>query len=324
MTADEAKMEFRSWLRVSHYRPASIRFYTTGLSPFWVFLARAGITDLRRVTRALLEEYAASVRTSRKLHPAQGPQPSQGTLPSQGPISGVTQAQRIRSVQRLFFCLVHQNHLLVNPAAGISIPSMSGRLRPVLTIAEMRRLLAQPNTSLREGIRDRALLEVIYSTGLRIGEVMALTVYDVDLGAGLLSVRSGKGGKGRVVPLGKEATRWLREYLERIRPRKNRLHPHERTLFLTYLGTPFSLPTWQRQIHQYAKAAKIRKPVTAHVLRHTCATHLLEAGADLLAIKELLGHRSLKTTQQYTRVRPIQVKAMHQQTHPREKGDAAS
>ena len=122
-----------------------------------------------------------------------------------------------------------------------------------------------------------------------------------------------------MVPIGKEATKWLKEYLTKVRPRKNRLHPHERRLFLSFLGTPYCLMTWQTRIVQYARSAKIKKPVTAHALRHTCATHLLEAGADLLAIKELLGHRSLKTTQLYTRVRPVEVKTMHQKTHPREK-----
>jgi len=256
------------------------------------------------VTRSILEQYAASVRTPQR--------------PGLLSISKTTQAQRIRSVQRLFFCLVETNHLLFDPAAGLQVPSTSGLPRSILTHAEIRRLLAQPNTSLREGIRDRALLELLYSTGIRIGEAIALTVYDVDLGAGLLKVQSGKGGKGRVVPIGKEATKWLREYLEKIRPRKNRLRPHERKLFLSYLGTPSCLVTWQMRIHRYAKSAKIKKQVTAHAIRHTCATHLLEAGADLLAIKELLGHQKLSTTQLYTRVRPVKVKEIHQATHPRE------
>ena len=307
MTSNEALMEFRAWLRTSNYRPASIRFYTTGLPSFWVFLSQDGITDLRSVTRSILEEYAAFVRTL--------------------PLSVSTQAQRIRSVKRLFFCLVEKNHLLIDPASGLDEPSTSGLPRSILTHAEIRRLLAQPNTSLREGIRDRALLELLYSTGIRIGEAIALTVYDVDLSARLLSVRAGKGGRSRVVPIGKEAGKWLREYLERIRPRKNRLHPHERRLFLSFLGTPFCLATWQMRIHQYAKSAKIKKQVTAHSMRHTCATHLLEAGADLLAIKELLGHQRLGTTQRYTRVRPVEVKAIHQKTHPMElekKGDVTS
>jgi integrase/recombinase XerD len=299
MTADEALMEFRAWLRVSNYRPASIRFYTTGLPTFWAFLTQSGITDLRRVTRADLEGYGSLIRRLS--------------------ISRATKAQRIRSVQRLFVCLVETNQLLVNPATSLQSPSTSGLPRSILTVAEVKRLMAQPNTSLWDGIRDRALLELMYSTGLRLGEALSLTVYDLDLTTRLLSIRSGKGGKGRVVPLGKEATKWLREYLKKIRPKKNRLHPHERTLFLSYCGTPLRLYTWQALIQRYVKAAKIKKKVTCHSLRHTCATHLLEAGADLLAIKELLGHQRLTTTQQYTRVRPIAVKAMHQATHPRER-----
>ena len=301
MTPDEALMEFRSWLKVHHYRPASLISYTNMLNPFWAWLASEAITDLRSVSRAILERYAAQVTT----------------LPV---ISRATQALRIRAVKRLFGCLVEANHLLIDPAAGLRDPSTGQRLpRPILTQAEVKKFLTQPNTSLTQGIRDRAFLELLYSTGLRIGEAVALTVHDVDLDAGLLKVQSGKGGKGRVVPLGREATKWLREYLTKIRPRQNRLAPHERSLFLTQQGTAFKRHTIAIIIRQYAQSAKIKKQVTCHTIRHTCATHLLEAGADLLAIKELLGHRNLETTQIYTRVRPVEVKAMHQATHPRER-----
>jgi integrase/recombinase XerD len=239
-------------------------------------------------------------------------------------VSRSTQAITLRAVKRLFVCLVENNHLLIDPAAGLRDPSTGQRLpRPILTQIEVKRLLLQPNTSVTQGIRDRAFLELLYSTGLRIGEAVALTVHDIDLEAGLLKVQSGKGGKSRVVPIGKEATKWLREYLTKIRPRPNRLAPHERSLFLTYQGTAFTRHTIEVMIRQYARAGKINKQVTCHTIRHTCATHLLEAGADLVAIKELLGHRDLSTTQIYTRVRPVDVKAMHQRTHPREQDHAA-
>ena len=299
MTPDEALMEFRAWLRLRNYRPQSVITYTVLLPPFWVWLSKEIITDLRMVTRAVLERYAADVQSL--------------------PVSRSTQALKIRAVKRLFNCLVENNHLLIDPATGLRDPSSGQRLpRPVLTQCEMKRLLLQPNTSLREGIRDRALLELLYSTGVRIGEAVLLTVHDVDLDAGLLSVRSGKGGKSRVVPLGREVTKWLREYLTKIRSRQNRLRPHERSLFLTRQGTPLMKPTVGIIIRDAARSAKIKKRVTCHTFRHTCATHLLEAGANLVAIKELLGHSRMTTTQVYTRVRPVDVKAMHQQTHPRE------
>jgi len=305
MTPDEALIEFRAWLKTRNYRPRSVSTYTVLLSPFWAWLSKEGIADLRTISRAILERYAVHVQSL--------------------PVSRSTQAVRIRAVKRLFGCLVENNYLLVDPAAGLRDPSSGQRLpKPVLTQAEIKRLLAQPNTSLKQGIRDRALLELLYSTGLRIGEAVALTVYDVDLDAGLLSVRSGKGGKSRVVPLGHEAVKWLREYLEKIRPRQNRLAPHERSLFLTQQGGAFIRHTIEVIVRQSARAARISKQVTCHTIRHTCATHLLEAGADLVAIKELLGHRRIKTTQIYTRVRPVEVKAMHQATHPREQDHAAS
>ncbi len=310
MTPDEAFIEFRAWLKSRNYRSASITNYTAMLRPFWAWLSGEGIRDLRSITRAILERYAAYVQSL--------------------PVSRATQALKIRAVRRLFGCLVETNHLLMDPGAALRDPSSGRRLpRPILTPAQVNQLLAQPNTSLKHGIRDRALLELLYSTGLRIGEAVSLTVYDVDLEAGLLSVRSGKGGKSRVVPLGRKATKWLREYLEKIRPGANRLCPHERALFLTQQGAPLLHHRIRLIIRQAARRAGLKKPVTCDALRHTCATHLLEAGADLTAIAELLGHHSLKTTQIYTRVRPVEVKAMHQATHPREqllrkKADAPS
>jgi len=305
MTPDEALMEFRAWLRARHYRPASLTSYTEMLRPFWTWCAQESITDLRTLTRPALERYAACVMAT--------------------PVSRATQALRLRALKRLFASLVEGNHLLLDPAAGLRDPEAGHRLpRPVLTRTEVERLLAQPNTSLRLGIRDRALLELLYATGLRIGEVVALTVHDVDLEAGLLTVRQSKSGRGRVVPLGREATRWLREYLVQIRPRQNRLAPHHRACFLGHAGQPLTPNAIRLLLRHYVRAAKLGKRVTCHTLRHTCATHLLEAGADLVAVKELLGHRDLSTTQLYTRVRPIEVKAIHRETHPRERGDVAS
>lgn len=305
MTPDEAKIEFRAWLKIRNYRPRSVSYYTDSLNSFWAWFAQEEMRDLRSVTRAQLDRYAASVQTL--------------------PVCRYTQAVRIRAVKHLFVCLVENNRLLIDPAAGLREPASGPRLpRSVLTQVEVKKFLAQPNTSLRQGIRDRALLELLYSTGLRIGEVVSLMVYDVDLEAGLLSVRSGKGGKGRVVPLGRQAVQWLREYLEKIRPRQNRRAPHERSLFLTQQGWAFIRHTIGVTLRKYARLAKIKKQVTCHTIRHTCATHLLEGGADLFSVKELLGHRHIATTQIYTRVRPVAIKAMHQQTHPREQGHAAS
>jgi integrase/recombinase XerD len=302
MTPEEALLEFRAWLTVHHYRPASVKSYTEMLRPFWAWLAQESITDLRAVTRAGLERYAAHVLAQ--------------------PLSRGTQALRLRALKRLFACLVEANQLLLDPAGGLRDPEAGGRLpRPVLTPAEVARLLAQPNTSLQVGIRDRAILELFYATGLRIGEVLALTVYDVDLEAGLLRVRTSKSGRGRVVPLGTGAGRWLREYLERVRPRPSRFAPHARALFLTQQGRALTHHVLRGLLQRYVRAAQLRPHVTCHTLRHSCATHLLEAGADLGAIQELLGHRDLRTTQIYTRVRPVEVKAMHQQTHPRERGE---
>ena len=299
MTPNEALIEYRSYLKLRNYRPDTIINYTAMLRPFWAWLLKEAIEDLRSVSRKMLDVYAAQVTSA--------------------PVSRSTQSLRIRAVKHLFGCLVEHNHLLVDPAVGLKEPSIGSRLpRPILTHEEMKRLLAQPNVSLTRGIRDRALLELLYATGLRIREVVLLTVYDLDLEAGLLKIRSGKGGKGRVVPVGKEATKWLKEYLTKIRPRQNRLAPQERSLFLTQYGTGFNRHTVKIILQRYSKLAKIKKSVTCHTIRHTVASHLLEAGANIVVIRELLGHQRISTTQVYTRVRPVDIKAMHQKTHSRE------
>jgi len=184
MTPNEALIEFRAWLVGCHYRLATIVTDTANLRPFWAWLSNEGITDLRSINRPILERYVAHVQRR-----------------------SVGQGMRInmvQSVKKLFRFLVEANHLLIDPAAGIPNLKMGVQLpRPTLTQEEVKKLLAQPNMSVWHGIRDRAILELLYSTGLRSGEVAILTVYDVDLAAGLLKVRSGKGGRSRVVPLGK-------------------------------------------------------------------------------------------------------------------------
>jgi integrase/recombinase XerD len=299
MTSNEALMEFRAWLKSSYYRPATLVTITAHLRPFWAWLSSEGITDLRLVTQSILERYAVQVQRR--------------------PVCQGARINLLYAVKKLFYFLVESNQLLIDPAVRLPSLKLGVQLpRPTLTREEIQKLFAQPNTSLLHGIRDRAILELLYSTGIRSGEAVLLTVYDVDLSAGLLKVRHGKGGRSRVVPIGREAAKWLKEYLEKIRPRQNRLRPHERALFLIPTGHACCQRTLEKAVRRYARMAKIKKRVTCHTFRHTCATHLLEAGADICAIQALLGHRRLSTTQIYTRLRPVDVKAMHQRTHPRE------
>ena len=190
----------------------------------------------------------------------------------------------------------------------------------MLTAAEVRRLLKQPNLSLRTGIRDRAMMEVLYSCGIRLDELLNLEVYHVDFKDKVLYIRKGKGKKQRVVPLGKNARKYLKEYLEKIRPWYGRKNPKERKLFLNQSGLAMTPANIYQNLRKYRDGAGIKKSASPHTFRRTCATHLLQNGADIRYIQKLLGHRHLKTTQVYTKVMPVEIKQTHNNTHPNIRG----
>lgn len=303
MTWLEGVTSLLAHLRLRQYSPATLDNYSDQLKRFGVWLAAQPYLDLRQITRRAIDAYQSHVKTE--------------------PIGIETQALRLRAVKRLFEHLTASGQLLFNPAEHIVEMRRRARLpKPVLTHKEVDKLLSCPNTSLPLGIRDRALLEVLYATGIRVGELEQVTVHHVDLNLGTLQVRHAKGGRARVVPLGQTATRWLREYLTQVRPRLARRRPFERALFVVIGGKPLLQTQIRALVQQYRLAAKIKKAVTPHGLRHTCATHLLQAGADIRAIQQLLGHIRLDSTVIYTRVAPIEIKAMHQQYHPNERDHA--
>jgi integrase/recombinase XerD len=231
-----------------------------------------------------------------------------------------SKALKIRPVKRFFEWLVETHQLLINPAEGLVETCRKNRkIGTTLTLGEMQKLLAQPNLSLKTHIRDRAILEVLYATGIRLDELLNLEVYHVDLKDQVLYIRKGKGRKQRVVPLGKSPAKYLKEYLEKIRPYYAKKNPKERRLFLLNTGLVMNPASVRTMIRGYRVQAGIKKPVSPHTLRRTCATHLLQQGADIRYIQELLGHKSLKTTQIYTKVMPVEVKETHDRTHPNQK-----
>ncbi len=301
MDWNQAYMSFLSHLKIRNYAEATVRVYREQLKPFARFLEQKSIKDVRQVTYKDLTEYQEQV--------------------SKEPICRSTQALRIRAVKRLYEHLMHENHLLINPAEKIIETRLGLKLPKVLlTPEEVETIMSQPNCSLMVGIRDRAVLEVLYSTGIRVGECEALTIYDVDLKARLLRIRRGKGGFERVVPLGKEASSFLKEYLQKVRPRSNRLAPHVRTLFLSVTGSPMTNKMIRAMIHKYVKQAQIKKKgISCHTFRHSFATELIRNGADVVSVQKLLGHKDIKSTLIYTRVVPLDIKKTHQETHPREK-----
>jgi integrase/recombinase XerD len=234
-----------------------------------------------------------------------------------------TQAARLSAVRSFFRHLVRSDVLLYDPAAGLELPKRKGILpRSVLTKQEMARLLAAPDTTTALGLRDRAMLEVLYSTGIRNAELRALSVYDLDLDRGLVRINEGKNARDRVVPLGEVACTWLREYLTEARPKLLAARADgasEHMLFISKNGRallPFGVIY---PLRRHAKKAGIERPVTPHTLRHTFATHLLAGRADIRHIQAMLGHASVATTQIYTRVEVTDLKAVHRRCHPRER-----
>ena len=192
----------------------------------------------------------------------------------------------------------------------------AARLPTTLSIAEMGRLLAAPSPATPEGRRDRAMLEMMYGSGLRVSELVSLRAAQVDLAAGLVRP-FGKGGKERQVPLGDAAKAGLVAYLETSRPKLMGDKPVVDALFVTDHGGPMTREHFFRLVQNYAQEAQIARSVTPHTLRHSFATHLLEGGADLRAIQEMLGHASVETTQRYTRVDVARLRAVYDRTHPR-------
>lgn len=297
MTFDEGLNALLAHLRLDGYSPATIDNYADQLKRFGEWLHRRRIRDLRALTRARLLAYQGDVRRE--------------------PISRETQALRIRAVKRLYGHLVAQGHLLLDPTEGIQEISRRHTLpKPVLSTSEMKRLLAAPDVSQPLGIRDRALLEVLYATGVRVGELERVAQQDLDLREGTMHLRFTKGGRPRVVPLGRNAVHWLRRYVDDVRPKLVRHRPFEVALFVVRGGRGLRQYQVRALLRQYCESARISKVVTPHLMRHSCATHLMRAGADLRAIQELLGHTRLSSTVLYTRVAPLDVKASHQRYHP--------
>jgi len=234
-------------------------------------------------------------------------------------LSIATQAARLSVVRSFFRYLVKSDVLLYDPSASIELPKRKNILpRSILSKQEMARLLAAPDATTPLGLRDRAMIEVLYSTGIRNAELRALQVYDLDLERGLLRVNEGKNAKDRVVPLGDVACRYLREYLHEARPGLLRARA-ETTVFLSKNGKRLVPLGLLYPLKKHARAAGIERVVTPHTLRHTFATHLLAGHADIRHIQAMLGHASVATTQIYTRVEVTDLKAVHRRCHPRER-----
>lgn len=303
---NEILFKFREHLKVLGRSGATIEAYSEHVKSF---LETSG--DIKKATRKSIEDYIAGLHEHRT---------KEGS-----PYRPATIALKVRSIKRFFEFLEHTNVIFINPAELIPEPHPKvGLPKEILSREEALKILEQPNLSTMTGIRDRAILEVFYSTGIRLDELSSLTIHDADLQGAMLRVNMGKGKKDRVVPLGKHAIRFLREYVTKVRPHFTRKDRTQRRLFMDVCGKPLSKQMVSIGIRTYARSAGIGKKVSAHTFRHTFATELVKNGADITAVQKMLGHSDLGVTQVYLRTAGVDVKSAHQKSHPREKEESSS
>jgi integrase/recombinase XerD len=294
--------EYILWLRVHNYAETTIAARVRYMSYFADFCSEAGVQTPEDVTFALLQGYQQQLFEHRKRDGQQ--------------LTVATQAQRLVPITHFFSWLRRTGRLATNPASDLLMPKPDRRLpEATLTRNEMALLLATPDLSKPLGLRDRAVLEVFYSCALRRAELIALTVRDIDFDRGTVFVRSGKGAKDRYVPIGERALFWVRLYVNIVRPGFAAAE-HPDRLFLSSVGTPIC-PDWLcRRVRHYLDAAGIAKSGSCHLLRHTVATLMLEGGADIRYVAEMLGHAKLETTQRYTHVSIDRLRLVHATCHP--------
>ncbi len=236
------------------------------------------------------------------------------------PLSFATQQQRLIPIKAFFKWLSKENYILYNPASELELPKVHKRLpKAILSAEEVERVLNQTLLHGDLGIRDRAIIETLYSSGIRRMELVNLTLYDIDFINGTLMVREGKGKKDRMVPLGQRACRWVERYRDEIRPGLV-IEPDDGTLFLHETGESLKKNRLTDLVKKHIAAAGIDKPGACHLFRHSMATLMLDNGADIRHIQAILGHSQLSTTEIYTQVAIRKLKAVHALTHPADRG----
>ncbi|MEK7830247.1 MAG: site-specific tyrosine recombinase XerC [Acidobacteriota bacterium] len=297
--------QFLMWLLVHNRTPAGVESRRWDLHPFLIWAEERDLIYPQQISRSILESYQRWLWQQRKKNGK--------------PLGVRTQVQRLVVLRVFFSWLCRQRILEANPASEIELPRVGQRLpAEPLTIPEIETILSQPDLTNPLGVRDRAMLELFYSTGIRRTELARLNIGDLNREKAVLFIRQGKGQKDRVVPVGRRALQWLEKYLEDIRPRIV-VKPQEQALFLNGYGETLGVDALSRKVTDYIQQAGIRRAGSCHLLRHTCATHMLEGGADIRYIQQLLGHSKLDTTAIYTQVSIQKLQAVHALTHPAER-----
>lgn len=301
---------FLEWLTAMNFAAATRANYERDLEEFLAWLdENTEVRGMAEITPAHLGQYQLAL-----YHREQRPVGKQGQRLALG-----TQLRKLAALRSFFAWLLREGHLAANPAASLQLPQKPRRLPAVLTASEARLLLeATPITKPRD-LRDRALLEILYATGLRNQELRQLTLYDADLEAGTLLIRHGKGDQDRLVPLTQKALEMVKLYLEEARPLWAKQAGQVRLFVSSRSGGPLDQEDLRRIVRKAARRAGVRKTISPHTLRHSCATHLLKGKADIRQIQKLLGHRRLSSTEIYTHVEISDLEEVLQRCHPRGK-----
>lgn len=295
-------LRFTEWGAIKGLSAATVKTRDRSLRRFIVWCDERSIDDPKTITKPILERYQKHLYYYRK---------SNGE-----PLSYGSQCSLLAPLKAFFKWLTQQNYLLYNPASELELPRQQrGLPKVILSVEEMEALLHLPDIQTVYGIRDRAILETLYSTGIRRMELVNLTVYEVDASRKTLMVNEGKGRKDRLLPLGERALHWIERYRLEARPQLLTNHD-DKTLFLTDYGEPWGRNRLSELVKKYLHHAGIDKPGACHLFRHAMATHMLDNGADIRFIQAMLGHADLSTTQIYTQVSIEKLREIHAATHP--------
>lgn len=295
-------IRFTRWQAERNYSAHTYEARERTLRAFAAWGAERGLTRPAEVTKPILERWQRHLFLHRKRDGK--------------PLSIPSQIAHTQPLKAFFRWLTRENYILYNPASDLELPRIGRRLpKAVLTISEVERVMAMPDVTTPMGLRDRAIMETFYSTGMRRQELLDLHVHDIDFERGTVMIRQGKGDKDRVVPIGERALAWIDKYVEDVRP-DYATGADEGIIFLSALGLPISGGWLAQIVHAYIEGAKIGKRGSCHIFRHTMATLMLEGGADVRFIQAMLGHSELSTTEIYTQVSIKKLKAIHTATHP--------
>lgn len=287
--------DFTAYLRNEKKSPENtVLSYSRDLKGFCRFMQEAGVSDAAKVNRTNVMAYVYELQKQKK--------------------AGATVSRNIASIRSFYQFLQKKGMVTENPAADIELPKVEKKAPEILSLEKVELLLEQPRGEEDKEVRDKAMLELLYATGIRVTELISLKVSDLNLP--LEYIHCGGEAKSRIIPIGTQAKASLHKYMERVREHMISV-PEEEALFVNCNGRPMTRQGFWKIIKSYARRAGIEEDITPHILRHSFAAHLIENGADLRSVQEMLGHSDISTTQIYTKLTNQKLKNVYAKTHPR-------